>query len=299
MEFCRISLYNNPFVLIAVPGGGMSRSRERLRRVGGVGLIALLNLLAWLAANPAWAEARVALVVGNAAYQYAPALANPINDARGVAAALQTPRLRGREEALDLDPPAMLRTLQAFLARCSRTPRSACSSTPATRSQVRGQSYLVPVDARLEREADLIFQAVELDDEQLRLTRQQAQRPASCSSMPAATTRSPARSRAAWGTRSQAVGQGLAEVASGAGTLIAFATQPGNVAVDGRGANSPFTAGPRSRPGPRDRPLASAGHRRSERSDPGPPVPWWHASLTGDFYFRLPEPEPEAAAHGA
>ena len=43
------------------------------------------------------------------------------------------------------------------------------------------------------------------------------------------------------GTRSMSVGRGLARVDSGIGTLIAFATEPGNVALDGVGNNSPFT----------------------------------------------------------
>ncbi len=43
------------------------------------------------------------------------------------------------------------------------------------------------------------------------------------------------------GTRSASVGRGLAPVESGVGTLIAYATQPGNVALDGNSTNSPFT----------------------------------------------------------
>jgi uncharacterized caspase-like protein len=42
------------------------------------------------------------------------------------------------------------------------------------------------------------------------------------------------------GTRSSEVGRGLAAVESGVGTLISFSTQPGNVALDGTGRNSPF-----------------------------------------------------------
>src|SRR4029077_4618692 len=44
----------------------------------------------------------------------------------------------------------------------------------------------------------------------------------------------------AMGTRSAEVGRGLAEGKSGVGTLISFSTQPGNVALDGSGRNSPF-----------------------------------------------------------
>ena len=44
------------------------------------------------------------------------------------------------------------------------------------------------------------------------------------------------------GTRSTAVGRGLAAASTGLGTFIAYSTQPGNVALDGAGRNSPFTA---------------------------------------------------------
>jgi hypothetical protein len=91
------------------------------------------------------------------------------------------------------------------------------------------------------------------------------------------------------GTRSGGVGRGLAQVDSGVGTLIAFATQPGNVALDGDGRNSPFTSALLTimeQPGlPLSEVMISV---RNEvlKSTAGKQVPWEHSSLTGQFYFK-------------
>ena len=112
--------------------------------------------------------------------------------------------------------------------------------------------------------------------------------------MPAATIRW-REPDAALGTRSGAVSRGLAQVESSVGTLIAFSTQPGNVALDGEGRNSPFTAALLKTievPGMplgdvmidvRNDVLRATGRKQ---------VPWDNSSLTGQFYFK---PLPRAA----
>ena len=277
------------------------------RRLGRFGLSLLLALLLGpgsAAAQPASesaeldrmrAERRVALVIGNGAYRYAPELTNPSNDAAGLAAALR--RLGFTvEEKVDLDRNGTLAALHQF-SRLLENADVGLFFYAGHALQVGGRNYLVPVDAQLEREADLIFQAVELDDA-LRLLEQQARTSLvfldACRDNPLARTL--ARSM---GTRSQAVGRGLAEVASGAGTLIAFATSPGNVAADGQGANSPFTAALLEQietPGLEiGRLLARVtGAVRDETK--GRQVPWLHSSLTGDFYFLPPPAAAPAAA---
>jgi uncharacterized caspase-like protein len=88
-----------------------------------------------------------------------------------------------------------------------------------------------------------------------------------------------------FGTRSSSVGQGLASIKSAIGTMIAYATQPDNVALDGSGRNSPFT-------GALLKHIATPGVdigtvMRRVRSDVitatrEQQVPWDHSSLTGD-----------------
>ena len=113
------------------------------------------------AVTSAWAETRVALVIGNGAYKHAPALANPKNDAEGMAASLK--RLGFEVLAgTDLDKPAMEKLLQAFAAKLD-TADVALVFYAGHGLQVHGRNYLVPVDGKLDRESDLPFQAVPLD----------------------------------------------------------------------------------------------------------------------------------------
>jgi uncharacterized caspase-like protein len=92
------------------------------------------------------------------------------------------------------------------------------------------------------------------------------------------------------GTRSASIGSGLAQVQTGVGTFIAYSTQPGNVAADGQGRNSPFTAALSKRVREPGRNLTSV--MIDVRKDVlavtgGKQVPWDHSALTGDFFFHL------------
>jgi len=106
--------------------------------------------------------------------------------------------------------------------------------------QVNDKNYLVPIDAKLERPADLALDAVDISTV---LAQMEAEKRVNLIFLDACRdnpfTRSLARSL---GTRSATVGRGLARVQSAIGTLIAYATQPDNVAFDGESRNSPFTA---------------------------------------------------------
>jgi hypothetical protein len=104
--------------------------------------------------------------------------------------------------------------------------------------QVSGENYLVPVDAKLTTAAALDFEMIRLALVQRvmeRATETNIIFLDACRDNPLA--RNLAR---AMGTRSTAIGRGLAVMESGVGTLISFSTQPGNVALDGTGRNSPF-----------------------------------------------------------
>src|SRR5262245_25058513 len=106
--------------------------------------------------------------------------------------------------------------------------------------QVGGSNYLVPVDAELANTAALDFEMVRLDLVQRTMERETATNVLfldACRDNPLA--RNLAR---AMGTRSTDIGRGLAAAESGVGTLTSFSTQPGNVALDGSGRNSPYAA---------------------------------------------------------
>ena len=123
-----------------------------LQRMPWIGLVVGLVLAAW-GTSPALAEKRLALVVGNSAYRNAPPLQNPANDANDMATALQ--RL-GFEviSGTDLDYLAMRDIVRRFSDRLSEA-SVALVFYAGHGLQVGGKNYLVPVDARIETQADL------------------------------------------------------------------------------------------------------------------------------------------------
>ena len=239
---------------------------------------------------------RVALVIGNGAYVNAGSLPNPPNDGREMAEAL---RRVGFEvmEGIDLDRQAMEQVVRSF-ARTIRGSDVALLFYAGHGLQVAGVNYLVPIDATLEHEADLPFEAFNLDVVLHQM--EQGERTNlifldACRDNPLA--RSLARSMGA--TRSAVVGRGLARIESGIGTLIAYATQPDNVALDGQGDNSPFTTAILTHidtPGLEVRQLLTRVRQQVIEETDRRQVPWDHSSLTGEFYFVAEPPEAEEAA---
>jgi peptidoglycan hydrolase-like protein with peptidoglycan-binding domain len=193
-----------------------------------------------LAAGPAVAapeERRVALVIGNGAYTSVPPLANPTRDARAMAAALK--RL-GFEvvEGYDLSMDAMRTTVRDFATSLDGA-KAGLVFYAGHGIAVGDENYLLPVDAALKSEADLDFRAVNVH-----LILRQMQRDERVNIVILDACRdNPFTSQLA--SRSRSVYRGLSaiETQSASGILIAFATDPRSVALDGeRDGNSPFTA---------------------------------------------------------
>jgi hypothetical protein len=250
-------------------------------------LLLTILLTSLLFAAPARAEKRVALVIGNAAYVKSSVLANPANDAAEMAKALAE---SGFEviAGLDLDKRSFDMKVRDF-ARALHDADVALFYYAGHALQVGGRNYLVPVDASMERERDLDFETVGVDFvlRQMEIDRENKTNLVfldACRDNPLA--RNLARSM---GTRSASVSQGLAQVQTGVGTFIAYSTQPGNVALDGTGGNSPFTEALVKGVRATGRNLTSV--MVNVRKDvlaatSGRQVPWDHSSLTGDFYFH-------------
>ncbi|HET6470029.1 MAG TPA: caspase domain-containing protein, partial [Geminicoccaceae bacterium] len=261
-------------------------------------LLLLITALHLLLAAAAPAEAkRVALVIGNGAYRNLAALPNPPNDARAMAATL---RRLGFEvdEAIDLDRGTMDRRLRAFVRSVDNS-EVAAFFYAGHGLQVDGRNYLAPVDAELMSAPELPFETFDLETVVGALergTRIGLVFVDACRDNPLAQ-----RLQAGARGRSVSVGRGLAPVETGTGMLIAYATQPGNVAVDGEGANSPFTAALAKSlevPGLEVRQVMTRVRQTVIAATGGAQVPWDHSSLTEDVYLlpreREPAPPPQA-----
>ena len=189
-------------------------------------------------AQPCSAETRVALVIGNGAYQHAPALPNPKNDATDVAAALQRDGFQ-TIVAVDVDKVRMDESIIRF-SRAARTSDVAMFYYSGHAMQFGGVNYLVPVDGKLMDEADL-RRMIRLDDIVSDLQQAKSLRILvldSCRDNPLAEELK----RSMGPSRSSSVQRGLAKIDAPLGTIVAYSTQAGRTAQDGNGHNSPYTA---------------------------------------------------------
>lgn len=180
---------------------------------------------------------RVALVIGNSAYESVAKLTNPQRDATAVAAALRGVGFHSVTVANDLTREALVAALIAF-SRETDNAEWGVVYFAGHGIEVGGINYLVPVDARLKSDRDVELEGVSLNQvlgaveraRKLRLVLLDA-----CRDNPFAS-----QMRRSLGTRS--VGRGLASVEPEAGTLVVYAAKHGETALDGEGSNSPFAA---------------------------------------------------------
>ena len=208
-------------------------------RMAATAIVAAFLVLAPVAAVPTCAEGRIALLIGNGAYSTFGELPNPRNDAEDLGAAF------GRlgfdvTTVLDAGRGGMHEVLQAF-ARRSVGADVAVVFYAGHGMEMDGVNYLVPVDARLERDTDVEYETVQLD-QVLRATEGAALRVVildACRNNPLAQ-----RMRRTRATRSLSRGSfgDLDEHLLLDETLVAYAAAAGTTAADGTGRNSPYTA---------------------------------------------------------
>ena len=245
-------------------------------------------LILFCGAKPAdaVAEKRVALVIGNGAYLNAPRLPNPSHDAEDVAAALK----RSDFEVIlgtDLSQAGMGDAAIRF-ARASRSADVAVFYYSGHAMQFNGVNYLMPVDAKLEDEADLkrMTRVDEILDDLQQAKNLRILVLDSCRDNPLADTLK----RSMGLTRGASIQRGLTKMEAPLGTIVSFSTQAGRTANDGDGRNSPYTTAflkhieERNEIGDVFREISGDVYQASNKTQ----LPELSLSIIGKFYLNGP-----------
>lgn len=255
----------------------MNRTVRSLRRQAA--LLAVLISAVVPATLLAQAERRVALVVGNGQYQNAGVLRNPVNDARSVAQSLQrlgfTVMLRENRSQRE-----MAQDIREFGRQLDQN-TVALYYYSGHGIQVKGENYVVPIDAAIENEEEVEYATVNVG---LVMAQMEAARSRvnivfldACRNNPFARS-----------FRSSS--NGLAMMNAPAGTFIAYATAPGDVASDGTAAagNGLYTQQLLrflNQPGMPIEQMHKQVRIAVTAASNGDQVPWESSSIMGDFYF--------------
>jgi hypothetical protein len=243
-------------------------------------------IVAAMLASSASAASRVALVVGVSKYEHAPMLANPTNDAADMAAAL---RRLGFDVELLLNPSRG--SLEAAVRRYGDRSTGADVSLfhySGHALEAAGRNWVLPSTVDINRARDLEFEAIDLNT-----ILEQTDGGAKLSiAFLDACRDNPFARRLTGGSRDIPL-RGLGPVdISATGTLVAFATAPGQVALDGDTRNSPFTAALLKHietPGLEVKSLMVRVTRDVLETTSGKQRPWQNSSLEGEFYFIPPQ----------
>ena len=267
----------------------LSLSRRGVKALGALGAgFAFMLMLAGAAS----AEPRVALVIGNSAYKGdLPALPNPANDAKLMAATLKSVGF-DVVEAEDASQDEMKKAIAAFSEKLTAAGAEGTGIFfyAGHGVQVAGENYLIPVDAKIKREAEVDLVAVSASTV---LKQMEFANSAVNIIILDACRNNPL------GDGARSMSRGLAKIETAPrGSFIAYSTAPGSTAADGDGINSPYTkalAETITEPGlsiadvfqeVRTKVLASTGNAQT---------PWDSSSLTGRFYFKAPDPSQTAS----
>lgn len=237
------------------------------------------------------ADKRLALVIGNGAYKSAP-LKNPLNDARDMASMLRKLGFQVLHEEN-----ATKKQMDLAIRRFGQKLRGSGTGLfyfAGHGMQVKGRNYLIPVDAAIENESDVEYEAI--DAGRILSKMEDARNPINIVILDACRDNPFARSF-------RSAERGLARMDAPVGSIIAYATAPGSVAADGKGRNGIYTKHLLD--------AMRAGHQTIEQvfkrvrnaviiETKNKQVPWESTSLRGDFYFiakgapppALPEARP-------
>jgi uncharacterized caspase-like protein len=242
--------------------------------------LAALATTCWMSVGQALAENRIALVIGNSSYTSVTALPNPANDAKAMTNFLNSAGFQV-VQAPDLTQSDMRRTIADFAKTVTeKGPDTVALVFYAGHGlQVDGENFLVPVDARIEREADVPLQAMRLND------------------LMNALSSVPSKSRIVildacrnnpFSAINKTAGRGLAIVDAPNGSIVSYSTAPGTEALDGDGQNSPYTTALMKighEPGLQIEQLLKRVRLDVSNTTARQQFPWESSSLTVEFSF--------------
>src|SRR6202166_2331835 len=251
-------------------------------------LTVILSLICMLVgADAAKADRRVAFVVGNGTYNNVTPLPNPPIDAKSMAGLL---RNAGFDvvEGINLTRGKMTERLLEF-GKKTQGADIAVFFYAGHGIAIDGINYLLPVDADVKSEMDVkLGNAINVDltlDQTMNAAKVKLVFLDACRDNPFA-----AKIKAGASVRSASVQTGLAEMKSGAGTLIAFATGPGQTALDGQGGtNSPFTQALMAnitQPGVEIQQAMTMVRAQVNEETKKGQLPWGHTNLIGAVYLN-------------
>lgn len=227
--------------------------------------------------SPAAPEQRTALVIGNSQYDVG-RLKNPVNDAADIASSLQhhgfTVILKKNARQQEMEE-----AIRNF-GRQLKLGGVGLFFYAGHGIQINGRNYLIPIGARIEKETDAKYQAI--DAEMVLDEMANAGNPMNIVILDACRDNPLGRSL-------RSAGRGLAIISDAPqGTFITYSTSPGKTAADGDGRNSPYTAAllkSISEPGLPIEHVFKKVRQRLSKETGNRQIPWELSSLQGDFYF--------------
>lgn len=260
----------------------------------------ILFLLSFAVVNPTFAAKRVALVIGNSAYEHIAPLKNPKNDAATMASALKKVGFEVTT-VTNADAQKMKSAFLQFGRQLRKGVDASVFYYAGHAVQYNGDNYLIPTTAKILDRDELDIEAVNINSlmKLLNVASNSVNMVIldACRNNPfPATTRSTSR--------------GLAPVSAPKGTYIAYSTAPGDVALDGDGENSEYTkalATVIAEPGLEIAQVFRKVRRAVISATREKQIPWESSSIVGNFYFQKakpkvvvpPKPSPEILASRA
>ncbi len=254
--------------------------RRVLQGAAALGAVAIAPPLAF-AQTPLQTLPRHALVIGNSRYPNAP-LDNPANDARAIAGELKAAGF-GVTLQLDAGRDAMLNAIAAHVKQLATNQAVGLFYFAGHGVQLDWRNYLLPVDAQIQSMDELPSRALELNT--LLQGLGNAKNPMNVIVLDACRDNP-------FGNRLPLAQKGLSQFDAPAGSLLAYATAPGNVASDGAGSNGLYTEHLLREikiPEAKIEDVFKRVRLAVRRNSNGGQIPWESTSLEEDFYFHPPK----------